>query len=114
MLLQLRDDRPEIGAPGHWGTLGGHMEAGETPEETARRELLEECGQALDVLVPAGHGDGPSLRQTGAIVRSHIFGARVAWTLDDLIVNEGQGLDWFLPEQVRALRLSPAIRPAIE
>lgn len=33
---------------------GGRCEAGETPEETVRREVLEETGWTLGVLVPLG------------------------------------------------------------
>jgi 8-oxo-dGTP diphosphatase len=43
-LIQLRDDRDTIVAPGRWGLFGGHMEPGETPEQSLRRELLEEIG----------------------------------------------------------------------
>jgi 8-oxo-dGTP diphosphatase len=41
VLLGMR--RGSLG-PGEWGTPGGHMENGESPEEGALRELAEECG----------------------------------------------------------------------
>ena len=37
---------------GEWGTPGGHQELGETYEETALRELAEECGNGLLVTSP--------------------------------------------------------------
>jgi 8-oxo-dGTP pyrophosphatase MutT (NUDIX family) len=43
-LLQLRDDKPDINAPGQWVFPGGHCEADETCRECARREFLEETG----------------------------------------------------------------------
>jgi 8-oxo-dGTP diphosphatase len=37
---------------GEWGTPGGHQELGERYEETAQRELKEECGVGVKVTYP--------------------------------------------------------------
>jgi len=41
-IMQLRDSKPEIFYPGHWGCFGGAVEPGETPVDALRRELREE------------------------------------------------------------------------
>jgi len=43
-LLQLRDDKPEINAPGQWVFPGGHCDADESAEMGACREFQEETG----------------------------------------------------------------------
>ena len=44
VLLQLRDDKPDIINPNMWGPLGGHCDDGETPYDCAKRECYEETG----------------------------------------------------------------------
>ena len=46
---------------GNWGVPGGAMELGETTEETARRELLEETGFEVDELTLFGVFSGKEL-----------------------------------------------------
>src|SRR5436305_13508 len=41
-LMQLRDDKPRIFLPGHWGLFGGSIDPGEDAAAAMRRELSEE------------------------------------------------------------------------
>lgn len=49
ILFQLR--KGEHG-PGTWSLPGGHVDFGEEPEDTARREVLEETGLTVGQIVP--------------------------------------------------------------
>lgn len=113
VLLQLRDDRAEVGSPNRWGMLGGMLEAGESPEEAALREMDEEVGRRPAVLHHYASGDHASLRRPGVVVRSHVYGAAVDWTLDDLILGEGQRLDWFTRAAVPHLPLVLPLAPLL-
>ena len=87
MLLQHRDDRPDIRFPGHWAIFGGHVEEGETPEEGARREILEELGLELapDALrLVYHHDDGDRDR--------FMFAAELPVAPESLVLQEGQGM----------------------
>jgi 8-oxo-dGTP diphosphatase len=54
-VLLVRRGKPP--GAGLWSLPGGKQELGETAEETARRELLEETGLECGKLVLAGHVD---------------------------------------------------------
>src|ERR1700722_8770914 len=43
-LVQLRDSKPTIFLPAHWGCVGGAVEPGEPDERCLARELDEELG----------------------------------------------------------------------
>jgi hypothetical protein len=74
--------------------------------------MEEETGRRPDMIIPAGYLDHPSGHRPGIVVRSHIFATPATWSLDDLILGEGQRLDWFTPAEVRSLRLAAALAPA--
>ncbi len=48
VLMQLRDDKPEIVYPGKWGFFSGTIESGENPIQSAKRELYEEIEYTAD------------------------------------------------------------------
>ena len=67
VLLIRRGRAPMLGA---WGLPGGGQELGETAEEAARRELLEETGLSVGELRLAGNVDSIE-RDTDGHIRFH-------------------------------------------
>jgi 8-oxo-dGTP pyrophosphatase MutT (NUDIX family) len=47
-VMQLRDSKPEIFYPDHWGCFGGAVEPDETPVAALVRELAEELAVAVE------------------------------------------------------------------
>jgi 8-oxo-dGTP diphosphatase len=111
ILLQLRDDRPDLSNPGTWTTLGGLVEPGESAVEAAQRELLEECGQLPEALHPFKVRE--QVGRSGAFVRVASYAAAVDWTLDDVVLGEGQAFAWLAPDTLSGLPLNPIISEEI-
>ncbi len=70
LLLIKRGKEPSKGL---YAFPGGRVEAGETAEQAARREVLEETGLAAESLVHLETLDMPSSVHAGAIFRLHVF-----------------------------------------
>lgn len=114
-LLQHRDELPGIFFPGWWGTFGGAIEPGETPEAALVRELDEEltfkpltskpfCRLGLDFGF-AGHG----------LLPRHYYEVEIAPDAPDaMVLGEGQGMALWSARQVfESARIIPYDATAI-
>lgn len=95
ILVNLRDDDPRIIFPNQWSLIGGHVEAGESPEEGLARELEEEIGHRLEQYHPlATFFDGGDVR--------HLFLVPIDVPLGDLVLGEGQAIRYMDPARALA------------
>ncbi|MFO5476743.1 MAG: NUDIX hydrolase [Dolichospermum sp.] len=93
-LMQLRDNIPNIIAPGCWALFGGHIEAGETPEIAVQREVMEEIGYELTAFSQFGiYSDQKAVR--------YVFQAPLLVPLDQLVLSEGWDLDLLTAEDIQ-------------
>ena len=107
--FQLRDDNSEIMYPNYWGLFGGWMEAGESPQQTAAREIREELGYTLDMSKLAylkAHTNGE--------VRSHILRYPITDELQDATLTEGQAMRFMTFADIQDWNVVPRHREILE
>ena len=102
-LLALRSR--SVDEPATWGIPGGAIRDGETPEETARRETIEEVGQP-----PAYRVAAEEVQDCGARWLFHIIIADVDAPFDAYAVQETDATGWFTERDMHNLPLHSGIR----
>lgn len=100
--LQLRDNKPGIEAPGMWGLFGGHLHAGEEPQDGMRREIVEELGFHPRGAQPLGYNG------------AHVFEAEVSDEWHSRRLSEGQGAALFTFAQLSGLVIDAGARKILE
>ena len=102
--LLVKETRKDV--KGLWSMPGGHLEPGETPIETAIRELREESGYHVKITDLAGigvHTYKPGQKGLTSMVFS-FYGRLTNPTPDPLDVNsETAEADWFSYEEIHDL-----------
>jgi len=112
-VLQLRDNKPGISAPGVWGLFGGRMEPGEQPEQALIREIQEELTIDLTNFRFLGDIDAFSA-YAGRMARYSIFEAEISDLWTDHHLNEGQAVNAFEFEELVGIEIPPLIRGMLE
>ncbi len=104
VLLQHRDDRPDIVWPGAWAIFGGHVEPGEEPEAAARREIDEELGLRLTGRLPLVYHEVRNGRER------FFYAAALTVAPEELHQTEGQGMALLAPEELDSYPVVPLHR----
>jgi 8-oxo-dGTP pyrophosphatase MutT (NUDIX family) len=115
-LVQLRDAKPTIFFPDHWGCFGGAAEPGETELQCLARELQEEIELDIGAL-PVRHFTTFSFDfgfAGGSVIRRTFYEVRAtAAELGNLTLREGREMGVFPGPQLLAMQVVPYDRFAL-
>lgn len=113
-LVLMQKRRAESVHGGLWEFPGGKVESGETPQETAIREISEELGLELDAggLEPLSFASGAAAEpQTGGLVIL-LYTCR-RWSGQPMC-HGADAIAWYRPRELAGLQMPPLDYPLAE
>ncbi|MBS4033233.1 MAG: NUDIX domain-containing protein [Ignavibacterium sp.] len=99
LLMLLRDNIPNIPFPNMWDIPGGQIEPGENPEETVKREMIEEMNLELGKIKLFKVYESEDLMDS-------VFWKRIDLEPDKIDLKEGQRIAYFSREELSQLKLA--------
>lgn len=104
---------PGVRSPGSWEAVHGHIDAGETPVATARRELSEETGLEPERLYNLSQVEGFYRHASNEVVLIPVFAAFVPRDARVRLSAEHDQHEWLRPQAARVRVSWPRIRREI-
>ena len=102
VLLNLRDDKPDLAFANCWTLPGGSVEPGEIPEQAAHRELSEETGLELPLTFWKMY-ERPRFGHSDCMIEQYVFTGWVDIEALSMTLGEGQALGFFDEESIGSL-----------
>jgi 8-oxo-dGTP diphosphatase len=106
VLLQLRDDKPTIPYPDQWTLFGGQVEPGEPPEDAAHRELQEELGVDVPLVLWREFEDPDRTKQGEIICMHYSYSGAFDYDVNALTLSEGQRMAFYGRDEAANLDLA--------
>lgn len=104
--------KPPVGV---WALPGGHVEAGETLLDAARRELMEETGLSAELTALVGLYDIIRRDQDGVLTTHFVLACYcgLAGPGEALAASDAMAVAWADPDELGGFPLAPNVREAI-
>lgn len=105
---------PDGRNPGSWESVHGAIEAGETPVESARREVREECGATEGALYNLSRVESFYRPERDEVALIPVFAFEVPRGFDPRLSAEHDRFTWSAVSAARQQASWPRLRRAIE
>ncbi len=107
-LLYFRDGKPGIPFPHHWDLIGGHVEAGETPEEALIREVREEID--LELKDYSFFREYECLEGDAYPNIKYIYHGKINLPVRESTLLEGERLQYFTREEIPDVKFANILK----
>lgn len=113
ILLQLRDNKPNITYPNYWSLIGGHVEKNEDLDQAISREIKEEINCIIKGIKYIGEIVQKSNPYHKNGLTLYIFKGKIDKEIEEIDLMEGQKISYFTFEEILNLRVPPFLREFI-
>jgi len=98
VLLQHRDNRPDIDYPGCWGLIGGGCQRDEHPEKAICREVKEEIGLSVNNIIYFH-------KYYQQNIEEYVYITSTSKNISDMKVTEGQNVSFIKFEDLKRYKI---------
>lgn len=102
VLIQLRDNIPNLPFANYWSLPGGKVECSETPLQAAVRELYEETGLDLPLTLWKVY----ERYSRDILIEQHVFTTTTDKPISDIVLGEGAALRFITQKDISSMPIA--------